>query len=123
MNKTVLVVDDERLILHLVKSILEPQGLTVRVATSGPAALALFPGNPAIDLLLTDFVMPEMNGVELATEVSRLSPRTRILFMSAHCSEVNRVAPEYACVSKPFTVQGLIATVRQALEREPGASG
>jgi CheY-like chemotaxis protein len=120
MSKTVLVVDDERLILHLVKSILETQGMTVRVATSGPAALDLVAQNPCVDLLVTDFLMPDMDGAELASRVLKVSPRTRVLFMSAHCGEVSRVAPDYACVAKPFTVQDLLARVRDALEAVDG---
>jgi CheY-like chemotaxis protein len=64
----VLVVDDDAIIRDLLTAILEPQGFEVQTAANGPAALAAFHVEP-FDVILTDFQMPGMSGLELAAEV------------------------------------------------------
>lgn len=86
-NETILVVDDNPSILQLVGAILMPLGYTVIDAQSGEDALFLMEKHArSVDLLLTDVVMPEMKGSELAQLFSEKYPETKILFMSGYLS-------------------------------------
>jgi PAS domain S-box-containing protein len=117
---TVLLVEDEATVRSAVRRILERSGYEVLEARHGADAL-LVAGQHArtIDLLLTDVVMPELNGVELAEWFERAHPAARIVFMSGYTDDdlfrrglSNRAV---AFVSKPFTASDLLATVRTTL--------
>jgi YesN/AraC family two-component response regulator len=71
-----------------------------------------------VHLLLTDIVMPHMSGIELARSITRISPETRILFMSGYTDDaaVRAVANTPTFIAKPFTAATLVAKVRRALE-------
>lgn len=119
----ILLVEDESSVRSAVRRILERAGYEVLEARHGADALlvAVAYGLP-IDLLLTDVVMPEVNGVELANWFADAYPSGRVVFMSGYTDDdlfrrglSNR---EVAFVAKPFTVGGLLATVQTALAAE-----
>ncbi|MGC3971754.1 MAG: PAS domain S-box protein [Pirellulales bacterium] len=119
--KTVLVVEDENDVRGLVRAVLEMQGYRVLEAPSAAAALekaAAYLG--PIDVLLTDLVMQDFNGRELAERWRMLRPETAVIFMSGHTEDetIRRglAAPRTAFLAKPFTPDSLAETVRTALE-------
>jgi CheY-like chemotaxis protein len=111
---TILVVDDEEVVRSVVRDMLEPEGYTILDTGDPQQALRLAREQP-VHLLLTDVVMPLMKGPELATKLLAVSPSTKVILMSAYpMSEV--AASGRAFISKPFSVQGLTARIRQLLE-------
>lgn len=125
----ILIVDDEPDILHLLKRILERVGHTVYEARDGKTALRMYAGNPA-DVVITDILMPEMDGLEFIARVHEIFPEARIIALSGGGlipkEELLRDAVQFGAVAflkKPFTVEGCLEAVREALEwDEKGAS-
>ena len=104
----------------LADNILKRRGYNLLLAENGAEALALLASNNgAVDLLLTDVVMPDMNGRDLFAKVSERYPDMRVLYMSGYTNEVinqRGVLDEgVSFIQKPFTVQGLEAKVREVL--------
>jgi len=86
---TILVVDDEELVLELVCDIFKRQGYIVLAALRPSKAIEMateYEGD--IDLLITDIIMPTMNGQELANKISYIRPTTKILLMSGHTGDI-----------------------------------
>lgn len=111
----ILIVDDHDAVRNLVGTLLASSGYTVILAADGMEALARFKQHQkAIKLLLTDVMMPNMNGLELAEHVSALDEGLPILFMSGTHCDADR---GYGCVSKPFTDEDLLAKVGAVLRR------
>jgi two-component system, cell cycle sensor histidine kinase and response regulator CckA len=124
-SATILVVDDEPGVRRLVVRILERAGMHVLVADSGPQALETSAGHPhAIDLLLTDVMMPGMTGPELAQQLALQRPGLKVLLMSGYTAGTVRaggdVGGEIRLIRKPFTPEGLLAAVRETLAGESG---
>ena len=122
-GEVILLVDDEPSILSMTVRMLEQLGYAVLAASRASEAIDLARDNgTAIDLLMTDVVMPEMDGQGLVTEIRTFLPEIRWLFMSGYTAEaVARRAelPEGApYLSKPFSVRNLASKVREALGRE-----
>jgi two-component system cell cycle response regulator CpdR len=82
MPRTVLVVDDEALVLDVTVSMLEDMGCDVVTATNGADALSILAGDPRIEILITDINMPGMSGFELAERAGLRHPRLRVLLLS-----------------------------------------
>ena len=117
---TVLLVEDSDLVRDVVANMLESDGLTVLQASGGEEALALARrGDAPIDLLLTDIVMPEMSGVELADRLERERPGMRILFMTGYAEEAvvkeGILGKHRECIGKPFTQEQITKRVRELL--------
>jgi len=117
---TVLVVEDEPVVRRLAVRILRMQGYSVLEAENGTAALRVCEQQPdRIDLLLTDVVMPGLNGKELFEALRANHPTLRVLYMSGHSEDIitrHGVADAgHAFVQKPFTVKTLVQSVRRAL--------
>ena len=117
---TVLLVEDSDVVRDVVAKMLEEGGLTVLQASGGEEALALARrGDAPIDLLLTDIVMPEMSGVELADRLERERPDVRILFMTGYAEEVvvneGILGKHRECIGKPFTQEQITKRVRKIL--------
>jgi signal transduction histidine kinase len=114
-DQTILMVDDEDLLLTMGETILSSYGYCVFTANSGQKALEIISNSDKpIDLMITDLVMPTMSGRELAEQVRRLSPGTRIVSTSGYVwpgskQEVN------SYLQKPFTTQELLKKVKHAL--------
>jgi PAS domain S-box-containing protein len=119
-NETVLVVEDQDAVRAVAARVLGAYGYTVLQARHGNDALATLRATPGrIDLLLTDLVMPEMHGQELADRVRQIEPTVRVLFMSGYV-ETPRVPSERDAstpiVRKPFSGEELAHAVREALD-------
>jgi len=116
---TVLVVDDDPVLGNIVAEQIALFGYQSVLASSGEEALKLASKQTKFDLLLTDVMMPEMNGVELAQQFVTLYPETKILFMSGYISpsiaHYGIQDSEHAYLQKPFTPNTLIAKMRNAL--------
>src|SRR5690606_27441388 len=85
---TILIAEDDRLVRELTRTVLAARGYEVMVAENGRAALELAEKRTEpVDLLLTDVVMPEMGGPELARSLCERQPRLRVLFMSGYVDE------------------------------------
>ena len=114
---TVLVVDDESMVLNFCCMALREHGFQVFSASSGMQSLPLFnSGRAFIDLALLDVVMPGLSGVELAKRIQQLSPTTKILFMSGYTpAEIARlIGKEMAdqrSIWKPFTADVLVRMI------------
>jgi CheY-like chemotaxis protein len=120
-TETVLLVEDEDAVRDVVRRVLERQGYHVLEASSGPRALALAATwSAAIDLLLTDVIMPEMNGPQLAAQLSAQRPGLRVLYASGYAADalgpLGLATREVDLIQKPFTPGGLARRVRQALD-------
>jgi PAS domain S-box-containing protein len=119
-SRTVLVVEDETPVRHLVTSTLQRAGYTVLSAEDATSAMARLKGHGGpIDLLLTDVIMPGRNGRELARDALEFQPGLPVLFMSGYADRT--FGPEGpgglgdAFLQKPFALDVLIARVRQVL--------
>jgi PAS domain S-box-containing protein len=122
-SETVLVVEDEDSLREITRELLESNGYRVLVAKDGPAALEgaeRFGG--AIHLLLTDVVMPGINGRELARRLQARRPSLRVLYMSGYTDDAiarhGVLEPGTLLLSKPFTEELLTRRVREALDVE-----
>jgi len=118
-SETVLVAEDEAGVRQSVRRILERAGYTVIEARHGADALLLWrERREEIALILTDLVMPEMRGGELAANVRAVAPDTRILYMSGYASESARssVSPDDLLLTKPFDAETLLRAVRDTLD-------
>ena len=118
---TVLVVDDDPNVLETIIRTLTPFGYQLLQAASGEEALDLAGKcEEKIDLLLTDVVMPGINGMELASKLTSMSPETRVLFMSGYiCPSKGHLDVPYsekAFVQKPFLTNTLIKKMRSLLK-------
>jgi PAS domain S-box-containing protein len=113
---TILVAEDEPALRELVRHTLEQSGYNVVEAGDGYEAVRIIEQHAGeIHLLLTDVIMPLMNGHELASRVKALRPATQVLFMSGYTDDVlafhGIASPEIAFLQKPFTPSELIARV------------
>jgi DNA-binding response OmpR family regulator len=115
-------VEDEANLRRLVRVFLQRQGYTVIEAEDGQAALEAAAHHVGtIHLLLTDVVMPDMNGRELARKLSLLHPRTRVVYMSGYTENAihhnGALDTGLNFLQKPFTEEALAEKVRAVLER------
>jgi two-component system cell cycle sensor histidine kinase/response regulator CckA len=122
-RETVLLVEDEDFVRQIVQRVLEDQGYTVLSVDSGEKGLRVAEAKGgAIQLLVTDVVMPGMSGPQLAAELQSRYPAIRTLFMSGYTGDFltrhGVTAPDAEFLAKPFTLQALAAKVRNLLDRE-----
>ncbi|HVQ92334.1 MAG TPA: response regulator [Mycobacteriales bacterium] len=120
-TESLLVVDDEPAICDIAERILSRAGYRVLVATSGAQAIEVIDaGGHRVDLLLTDVVMPQMFGNELADHVAARQPQTRVLYMSgwadALTEENGTLPPGTTVLAKPFSAAALLRAVRRVLD-------
>ena len=118
--ETILLVEDEPAVRRLVSQMLQLTGYTVLEAANGPEALGLMDDvGHSVDLLLTDVVMPAMNGGTLAQRLSRRHPKMRVLFTSGYMDDTvvqEVVAMGAQFLPKPFTPDALTQKVREVLD-------
>jgi PAS domain S-box-containing protein len=119
-GETVLVVEDEATVLRLTQKMLERMGYVALTAGMPGEAVKTAEGHDgAIDLLITDVVLPEMSGKDLAAEIMKIRPDIRVLFMSGYTADViahQGVLDEGAAfIEKPFTFQRLTTKVIETL--------
>lgn len=119
--ETVLLVEDDDAVRAVTSRALLRFGYTVLAAEGGPQALKLIEEHgETIDLLLTDIMMPGMNGVEVARRVVEKRPGIRVFFMSGYADQdlvrQGLLAPETHFIQKPFTPFELVERVRAILD-------
>jgi CheY-like chemotaxis protein len=112
-----LVVDDDVAVSQLVEALLECEGFSVLVAHNGPDALRLAERQPArIDLLVSDVVMPGMDGPTLAREIQSITPGLPVVLMSGACdASVLRSTGFCHFLQKPFSPANLVQVVQSAV--------
>lgn len=118
-DQTILVVEDAEAIRKMVCAMLLNEGFRCLEAGDGIEALDVIRRSGKIHLMLTDVIMPQMGGPELARHVAALHPEVRIIFMSGYTEDptVRRIAcTSPAFLQKPFTAAALTGKVRRALE-------
>jgi PAS domain S-box-containing protein len=120
-SQTVLVVEDADGLRELARRLLERQGYTVLVAANAEEALRLFESEAAIDVLLTDVVMPGGSGPELTRRVVEGRPTLKVIYMSGYTEDAivhhGVLNPGIDFLHKPFTSETLGRKVREVLER------
>ncbi|MFL0414541.1 PAS domain-containing sensor histidine kinase [uncultured Sphingomonas sp.] len=118
---TVLLVEDEDMVRAVAERALTRQGYTVLTAENGEAALEIIESNPRPDLVVSDVVMPVMDGPTMARHVRARYPDMPILFMSGYAEEQLRRSislENVAFIPKPFSVQQLAEAARDALAQQ-----
>ncbi len=120
VRETILLVEDENILRNITRQYLTKQGYTVLEANNGLAALQVSATQPGpIHLLLTDVIMPAMNGRELADRLTSVRPETKVLYMSGYTENAighNGVLEAGTnLLQKPFTLPALKAKVREVL--------
>ncbi len=126
-SETILLVEDEENIRHLVKMFLEGQGYHILEAGDGVEALAIWQkGLTTIDLLLTDLVMPEgVSGQELARQLQRDQPGLRVIFSSGYSRDLfgknSFLNPDTNFLQKPYRLNILAEMIRHCLDRPASA--
>jgi len=121
-QESILVVEDDEGVRNFVGTALKDLGYTIHEAINGKKALEILVKNGAkIDLIVTDLIMPEMNGKELAIEVEKILPKTRILFTSGytedHIVQSGSLDKGVDFLQKPYSIQTLAKKVREVLDK------
>ena len=115
-KQTILIAEDDRLIRHLVRTILERSGYQLLMAENGRHALELAAAHEGpIHLLLSDVLMPEMNGPDLADKLQAARPGTPVVFMSAFTNGALSEHEDYPFMPKPLSPGTLLETMRAVL--------
>jgi CheY-like chemotaxis protein len=119
-SATIVVTEDEEMVRQFVRTVLEENGYTVYAASTVEACQAFFSDQGAtVDLLLTDLIMPTMNGRQLYAELSKEFKGLRVIYMSGYSDEVishrGILEEGVAFIQKPFTADVLLKKVHEAL--------
>lgn len=118
-GETLLIVENEAAIRHLLQAALQKSGYNVLAAESGRDALTLVSGfDGPIDLLITDVMMPDMNGPELVRQLAAVRPGTRTLFMSGYADDtlIEHGVTPLNFIQKPFSPRVIAQRVRDILD-------
>jgi PAS domain S-box-containing protein len=123
-TETILIAEDEANLRYLARQFLEKQGYKVIEAADGAAAMQIAVAHEGvIHLLLTDVIMPGMNGRELAQRISEIRPNTKVLYMSGYTENVighnGTLDAGVRLLQKPFTLRDLKSKVREVLDSTP----
>ena len=121
-SETILVVEDDVTVRSLVPLMLRQEGYVVLVASDGEEALRIFQNHDGrIDLVITDVIMPKMNGPELADRLTQLKPDSKVLFTSGYTSNIivhhGVLNPGVAFLEKPLIMETLSRKIREVLEQ------
>jgi len=121
-TEKVLVVDDEERSVSIMKGVLERLGYNVTAMTSSLKAMELFKEDPSrYDLLLTDLIMPQLNGEKLVSEIIEIRPDMPVIITSGFTDTIIndnfKQISNRAFIPKPFQPEELAKTVRQVLDR------
>jgi two-component system, cell cycle response regulator CpdR len=111
----ILLAEDEEAMRTYLSRALENAGYEVVAVDRGTAALPWLE-TEAFDLLLTDIVMPEMDGIELAQQCANISPETKVMFITGFAAvtlKASREAPQAKVLSKPFHLRDLVLEVQR----------
>jgi two-component system cell cycle sensor histidine kinase/response regulator CckA len=123
-GETILLVEDEQLVRRLATRILQEHGYTV-LEVSRPSeakAIAEQPGE-SIDLMITDVVMPEIPGIQLAALIRAMRPELPVLYTSGYMPNPDELPPDAAFLAKPFSREQLLAAVASTFDAQQAATG
>ncbi|MXO61965.1 response regulator [Altererythrobacter oceanensis] len=121
---TILLAEDDEIMRTYLTTALEKAGYHVIAVESGVAAMPHLE-SADIDLLLSDIVMPEMDGIELAQHCNELSPHTKVMFITGFAAvtlKASREQPNAKVLSKPFHLRDLVLEVQRTLGDRAQAS-
>lgn len=124
-SRRILLAEDEEAMRSYLARALETAGYDVTTVDRGTEAVPLLE-NETFDLLLSDIVMPEMDGIELAQRCAEVSPRTKVMFITGFAAvslRASREQPHAKVLSKPFHLRDLVLEVERALEEHREARG
>jgi CheY-like chemotaxis protein len=124
MAATILVVEDDRLNRELISKVLRQEGYQVLEACDGDIALIMLQALRC-DLVITDFLMPMLNGIEFVEVLHSLQPRMPIIFITGYLSAISdkKIVDEVAeILGKPFELDVLRSSVRRLLDSAPHAT-
>ncbi|USG61064.1 response regulator [Sneathiella marina] len=123
----ILVAEDEGALREFVSRALTHHGHEVSVAEDGAVALDMLAKDPTFDLLLTDIMMPIMDGIALALKVTKENPKLKILMMTGYAAERQRAhnldSLIHDVIAKPFTLSEICEKVDEALASAAPAAG
>jgi CheY-like chemotaxis protein len=118
---SILLVDDDEQLRTMISAVLRRAGYEVQAACDGSEAITLYRRNPA-DLIITDLIMPEKEGLEMIRELRKEYPQARIIAMSGggrkgavNCLDVARAFGAQRVLDKPFSHQEILDAVRDVL--------
>jgi CheY-like chemotaxis protein len=121
-TETILLVEDDQLVRTMVVKVLTVAGYEVLSASGGGEAEAIVDRGDVPDLLVTDVIMPELNGREVADRLRQRLPGLRVLFMSGFTDDAilrsDLLEPDSDFLQKPFRSRALTAKVREVLDRQ-----
>ncbi|PKB24944.1 two-component system cell cycle response regulator CpdR [Novosphingobium kunmingense] len=123
MIRILLAEDEEAMRTYLARA-LQNAGYDVVAVDRGTAALPLLE-NGSFDLLLSDIVMPEMDGIELAQRCAEISPKTKVMFITGFAAvtlKASREAPQAKVLSKPFHLRDLVMEVERIFSHQAHAT-
>ena len=121
----ILLAEDDSVMREYLTRALERSGYAVTAVDRGTAALPLIEAEH-FDLLLTDIVMPEMDGIELAQKVAEMAPAMRVMFITGFAAVTLRAGkqmPQARVLSKPFHLRDLVMEVDRMFESESASGG
>ena len=121
----ILLAEDEEAMRTYLARALENAGYEVVAVDRGTEALPLLEAGDHFDLLLSDIVMPEMDGIELAQRCNELSPRTKVMFITGFAAvtlKASRDQPRAKVLSKPFHLKDLVLEVDRVFENRERVS-
>lgn len=119
MIRILLAEDEEAMRTYLTRA-LQNAGYQVTAVDRGTAALPLLESG-GFDLLLSDIVMPEMDGIELAQRCAEISPKTKVMFITGFAAvtlKASREAPQAKVLSKPFHLRDLVLEVERVFDQQ-----
>lgn len=123
----ILLVEDDAILLDLFQRVLEVEGYSVQTAADGEEGLKLF-NRFSADLILSDVVMPSMNGIEMVRRIRLIKPNIKVVFTSGYI-DMNRIGSmvrsesdqhDYRILTKPFKISELLETIKIYLESKTG---
>jgi CheY-like chemotaxis protein len=121
-GETVLLVEDDAGVREFASDALRLLGYRVIEATDAATALSAFETHPEIDVLLTDVALPDINGRQLADQITRVRPTAKVLFMTGYARNAivhhGVLDPDVDLLAKPFTLDALGRKMRQIIDRE-----
>ncbi len=113
----ILCIDDEEIVRHVVSEILGKSGYEIHIAGDATEAFSIFKAlDYRLDLLITDVIMPGMDGIELAREMKRYQENLKVLFMSGYISDI-KISDKDGIIHKPFKSQALLSKIEEILSR------
>ncbi len=121
-RRLVLLVDDDPLVLTSVAAMLDDLGHTAVEAGSGRQALEILRGGSEVDLVITDYSMPEMTGLQLAEELGRLRPGLAVLLATGHIEAMGPLPSGAIALAKPFGSNALARAIEACFDREPATA-